>query len=80
VVIYVSFRDSGAPVAGATITMDVGFPTGWRGYGPTATDVGGYAAFFLSYVDPYAGRPVLVQVRATYQGQTFDSTTSFTPT
>jgi hypothetical protein len=79
VVIYVAFHHVGTPAAGARVTLAVRYPNAWKGYGPALTDVGGYAALRVSYADPFRGRPVQVTVRVTYQGQTYLTTTSFTP-
>lgn len=85
VTIFVSFRDAGAPIKGAAATAIAYYPGSHGiGGGPVVTDSQGYAAIDMP-VNGLAGttgqtrQTVQVRVTVSYQGQTYQATTNFTP-
>jgi hypothetical protein len=85
VIIFVSFRDAGAPVAGASATASAYYPgSGGIGAGPVKTDSQGYAAIgmpvrALANTIGTTKQTVQVTVTVSYQGHTYQATTNFTP-
>jgi hypothetical protein len=78
VIIYVEFHDGQVPVPGAEATIDVFLPSGVWGYGPALTNSSGLARFLVRY-SAFVGRAILVEAHVSYQGQTYDASTSFAP-
>jgi len=96
VTIFVLFRSAGVPVAGAQVTVNVryGYVAGSVradggsvqtygsgppvSYGPVATDGAGYAHVAVFSAGP--SHPAQVDVKVSYQGQTYSTSTSFAAT
>lgn len=77
--IYVSFRQSGHPVRGASVSLILQGANVAHAYGPFATNAAGYAGFQLGTNVGPPNRPVFIQVSVSYQGKTYRATTDITP-
>lgn len=77
--IFVTFRNAGRPIARAQVTLSVRSGASTWTYGPLDTDATGYAAFTLSGTSEKPNQPVLVLVSVNYEGQTFSTSTNYTP-
>lgn len=88
ITIFVSFRNAGKPVPGASVSGVAFYQShaGARsiGVGPRLTDRQGYASLALpvgNALSPVGktDKTVLVTVTVSYEGQTYQATTNFTP-
>jgi hypothetical protein len=77
VTVYVSFRNGGSPVGGGQAYVTVHYPGSYLSFGPAYTGGDGYTG--IPVPGSAAPTPIVVDVSVSYLGQTYTTTTGFTP-